>query len=268
MEKTLLSIIIVNFNGEKYLKNCLNSVIQCCSSVSYEIIIVDNNSTDGSVSHIKSKYPNVKLFVEKKNHGFAKANNIGVKNAQGNVILLLNNDTILLNDITPLLTAVQKNEIGAIGIKMLNENKEYIHSFGKFPKPLQLIKLANLNETRIDLVSGNFQNQCYQMDWISGSFVLVTKEDWNLVNGLDEDYFMYVEDIDFCKKLQNLGKKILFYPNYSYIHFVGFNTSRELKLINGYKIYSTKHFNFVNATLAKICLHINYVYKRVFKNIR
>jgi len=268
MKNIELSIIIVNYNGKEYLKNCFNSIEKYCSKVNHEIIVVDNLSTDGSQDYIKQNFPYVHLIESKENTGFAKGNNIGVRKAQGEVILLLNNDTILCDDFTPILEEVKKDDVGTATIKMLNGDKKYTPSFGRFPTPFGLLRIANMNDNREDLVSGNFIKKVYDMDWISGSFLLVTKEDWDQVGGLDEDYFMYVEDVDFCKKLQNLGKKMLFYPAYSYIHFVGFNPSRELKLINGYKIYSKKHFNVVNATLAKICLHINYVYKRIFKNIR
>ena len=263
-----LSIIIVNYNGQHYLQDCLKSIKHCCASITHEVVIVDNASSDGSQLYIKKQFSEVVLVENKSNAGFAKANNIGVKQAKGEVILLLNNDTILLNDFSSLLYEVRKKEVGAITIKMLNSDRNYTPSFGKFPKAHSLLKLANLNDTREDLVTGEFKKSEYQIDWISGSFIMVTKKDWNLIHGLDEDYFMYVEDVDFCKRLQDIGKQILFYPRYAYIHFVGFNPSRELKLINGYKIYSNKHFSALNATLAKICLHINYVYKRIFKNIR
>lgn len=267
-EKITLSIILVNYNGKQYLKDCIESIVKYCSDISYEIIMVDNLSTDGSQAYIKESFPSVLLIENTENAGFAKANNIGVEAAKGENILLLNNDTILLNGIGSLINVLEREDVGAIGIKMLNGEQEYIPSVGRFPSPLGLIKLTNLNDKRAELVTGNFTEDEYEVDWIGGSFVLIRKENWNKVNGLDEDYFMYVEDVDFCKKLQKLGKRILFYSNYSYIHFVGFNPSRELKLINGYKIYSSKHFSFVNATLAKISLTINHAYKRVFKNIR
>ncbi|MFD2566651.1 glycosyltransferase family 2 protein [Pseudotenacibaculum haliotis] len=262
-----LSIIIVNYNGKHYLEDCIKSISKFCT-VTHEIIIVDNLSTDGSQLFIKEKFPSVVLIENSENAGFAKANNIGAQKAKGKNILLLNNDTILMNEIDSLLAKLDRKEVGAIGIKMLNGDKEYTHSVGRFPTPIGLLKLTSLNEKRPDIVTGNFTKDEYEVDWIGGSFVLITKENWDKVGGLDEDYFMYVEDVDFCKKLQKEGKQILFCSNYSYIHFVGFNPSRELKLINGYKIYSSKHFSFVNATLAKISLTINHVYKRAFKNIR
>jgi|AntRauMFilla1563_2_1112583.scaffolds.fasta_scaffold12471_2 GT2 family glycosyltransferase len=263
-----LSIIIVNYNGKHYLKDCLESINRYCASFSYEIIIVDNNSTDGSQEYIALNYPKVILYQEKENLGFGKANNLGVAYSKGDTVLLLNNDTILLQDIHPVLAEVNKEEIGIVGIHMLNANRQYTASVGKFPKPIDLLRLSNLNEKREEFITGKFNENSYQVDWVSGSFMMLKIEDWNLIGGFDEDFFMYVEDVDLCKRITNLGKKIIFLPNISYIHFVGFNKSREIKLITGYKLYSTKHFNLVNSILAKICLKINYVYKKRFKNIR
>ena len=268
MEIKELSIIIVNYNGKHYLKECLNSIANHCSSISHEIIVVDNSSSDGSQKYLKENYPDVRLFEEKENLGFGKANNLGVKNSTGDYILLLNNDTILLQDIMPVIETAKRSEVGAVGVKMLNGEKQYTASIGKFPKSYNLFKLANLNESRSDFLTGNFKKKEYNVDWISGSFIIIKRQDWELIDGFDEDFFMYVEDVDFCKRLQKHGKQIIFYSKYEYIHFVGFNSSRELKLINGYKIYANKHFNFVSAILAKILLTINYAYKKTFKNIR
>lgn len=263
-----LSIIIVNYNGKHFFKDCIESIHRYCSSFSFEIIVVDNNSTDGSQEYIRLNYPEIRLFAEVENLGFGKGNNLGVKKAKGKNILLLNNDTILLENLAPILEAVKKEEIGIIGIKMLNGDKEYTPSVGKFPKPLGLLKLSTLNYQNEEFVNGDFTKKSYQVDWVSGSFMMIKKIDWNLVYGFDEDFFMYVEDVDLCKRMSDLGKKNIFLSNYTYIHFVGFNKSREIKLITGYKLYSSKHFNLVSSILAKFFLKINYAYKKQFKNIR
>ena len=262
-----LSIIIVNYNGKHFLKDCIESINIYCSSISYEIIIIDNNSKDGSQKFIRSNYSEIRLFEEKANLGFGEANNIGVKNAKGENILLLNNDTILLQDIKLVVEEIKKKDIGAVGVKMLNGNKEYTLSVGKFPKPLNLLKLSNLNDKRKEFITGNFNKRRYEVDWISGSFMMIKKENWDLVNGFDEDFFMYVEDVDLCKRISDLGEKIIFLSDISYIHFVGFNKLREIKLITGYKLYCNKHFNLLSSILAKMSLKINYVYKKRIKNI-
>jgi GT2 family glycosyltransferase len=267
MMKKELSIIIVNYNGEKYLRDCIKSIYKYCSSIDFEIVIVDNKSTDASVTFIKQNFPEIFLIESNINLGFAGGNNLAVKQSTGKNILLLNNDTILQQEISPVLEELKKQNVGIVGVRMLDGNKNYLTSVGKFPKPFSLIKFSLLEEKRREFVTGNFSNKIFFVDWVTGAFLLTTKKIWNQVNGLDEDYFMYVEDVDFCKKVSKLNYKTVFLSTVSYIHFVGFNKTREIKLINGYKLYSSKHFNLVSSILAKICLNINYVYKKKVKNI-
>lgn len=242
MNKIDLSIIIVNYNGKHYLEECLRSIGTCCASFSYEVIIVDNNSSDGSQEFIKTYFPEAHLFEHDYNAGFAKGNNLGARIAKGKVLLLLNNDVILLNDLTSLLNKAKQDEVGAIGIKMLDKDKNYQVSVGKFPGIKELIFFSKLFRSDTEFVKGMFTKEFIDVDWVQGSFLMVKREDYIRINGLDESYFMYVEDLDFCKKMAQIGKKNLFNGNISYIHFGGFNKSRQPLLIDGYIIYVNKHF--------------------------
>ena len=263
-----LSVIIVNYNGLPFLNDCFNSLHTHLIGISYEIIVVDNNSKDESCNYIKLNFPEVKLIESAINLGFGKANNLGVQNASGETILLLNNDTILLDHILPAIdTLYSKPENGIVAINMVDANKKYICATGRFPSPLRLIKISFLNDPRKEFKTGNFDKVLYEADWVSGSFMLIRTADYKAVNGFDSDYFMYVEDVDLCKKMKKFGKNCVFQSNLNYIHFVGFNKTREINLIEGYKLYSEKHFTFLNSILAKICLKINYVYKITIKNI-
>ncbi|PQB08263.1 hypothetical protein BST83_14850 [Polaribacter filamentus] len=264
-----LSVIIVNYNGLPFLRDCFNSLKNHLVGISYEIIVVDNDSKDESCNFIKTNFPEVKQIESKINLGFGKANNLGVQNASSETILLLNNDTILLDNLLPAIdTLYSKPENGIVAINMVDATKKYICAVGRFPSPLRLIKISFLNDLRKEFKVGHFDKIVYEADWVSGSFMLMRTADYKAVNGFDSDYFMYVEDVDLCKKMKNLGKNCIFQSNLSYIHFVGFNQSREINLIKGYKLYSEKHFSYLNSILAKICLKINYVYKKNFKNIR
>jgi len=267
--KIKLSIIIVNYNGENYLTDCLLSIKKHCHAFNHEIIIVDNNSTDNSLNLIENNFKEVSLIKNNYNAGFAKANNIAADVAQGEYLLLLNNDTILLNDVHSLFLYFEKDpNIGALGIKMLNGNGKYIQSFGKFPNLFRLLKLSRLNYNSRDLVTGSFNDDnLIQLDWLSGAFLLTKTELYKKVKGLDEDYFMYVEDVDFCKKLKSFGKTIVFTPSMSFIHYVGFNKSRENLLLKGYSIFANKHFNIFEKNVAKLSLFVNYAFKKIFKNI-
>ena len=270
MSNVKLSIIIVTFNSSRYIKDCLNSIEQFCNSISYEILISDNHSADDTIN-IAKEFKRVKILQNKENLGFAKANNLAVHRAMGEYILLLNHDTILLDNLHPLLDLVHHHvNVGAIGIKMLDGNKNYTLSVGRFPKPWQLIRLSSFREKREEFLSGDFKNPEVPrgVDWLTGAFLLTKREDYQKVGGLDEAYFMYVEDVDYCKKLSLLNKEILFLPSLSFVHFVGFDQTRENLLLKGFEIYAKKFFNSTAFKLAKTCLNINYAVKKSFKGIR
>ena len=257
-----LSVVIVNYNGVSFLKECINSLRDNLSGISFEIIVVDNNSEDESCQFLKQYFPEVKLIESKENLGFGRGNNLGVENAKGEAILLLNNDTILLNSLLPAIeTLYSKSENGIVSINMLDGEKQYLSAVGRFPSPFRMIKIAFLKDRRKDFQKGKFIDDLYEVDWVCGAFMLIRKTDYEAVNGFDIDYFLYVEDVDLCKKMKDLGKKCIFRPDLSYIHFVGFNKSRGHLLLKGYEIYALKHFNWFGKIIAKIMISINIAFK-------
>lgn len=262
--KVKLSIIIVNYNGKKFIKDCIDSINKNLHFLSYEIIILDNDSKDDSCNYIKENFPEVRLIESKINHGFGKGNNEAVKFANGKYLLLLNNDTILLDNLDSIFDLLEKeNEIGVVGINMLNGNKKYLNAAGVFPNfktMFQFKKLYNLNN---DFKTGNFSKNRYEVDWLCGSFLFLKKDTYVKIGGFDEDYFMYVEDVDFCKKIADLGLKRIFISNLSYIHFVGFNSNKNPLLVKGFKIYIKKHFNGFNSFILNQILNFNLMIKKI-----
>jgi GT2 family glycosyltransferase len=255
-----LSVIIVNYNGMRFLDGCFTSLYDKLSTLTYEIIVIDNNSTDESCNYIKMNHHKVHLIESKINYGFGRGNNEAVKHAKGNTILLLNNDTILLDKIDELVLMLEKDQtIGAIGIKMLDKNKNYLHSNGNFPNFFNMLRYKNLLSVNSDLLTGNFSKSKYFVDWISGAFMLIRKNTYNEIKGFDEDYFMYVEDVDFCKKIDKIGLNRIFLTNFSYIHFVGFNTNKNHLLIEGYKIYIKKHTNGIKNVILTLSILVKSV---------
>ena len=262
-----LSIIIVNYNGEKYLSNCLESIELCCEGISYEVIIVDNASNDNSINVIKSMNNDKILLIENdKNIGFAKGNNLGVQNSKGRYILLLNNDTVLLNNLKSALDIFKQEKVGIVSIKMLGKDMEYRYSVGNFPTPLRLLKLSRLYKTTNEFKKGLFDKKLYKVDWVEGSFILTTKNIWVSTKGLDENYFMYVEDVDYCKKVSSKNYHIMYCPKLEYVHFGGYGSSREIQLKKGFKLYINEHMTEPTKILSKICLEFNFLVKRL-KNI-
>ncbi|KAF2518982.1 glycosyltransferase family 2 protein [Flavobacterium salilacus subsp. salilacus] len=262
--KPELSVIIVNYNGLKYLKGCFDSLYKTLHGIAYEIIVIDNKSGDGSCGYIRENYPDIKLIESPDNLGFGKGNNEAVKHAQGNYLLLINNDTIVLDSLTPVLNYIKADDtIGVLTIKMLNADKEYTISTGKFPDFSAMLRLKNLSKTGRDIETGHFSKEAYEVDWLSGSFLLMPKKVYDAVGGFDEDYFMYVEDIDLSRRIYYKGYRRVFLSKYSYIHFVGFNKARNPLLIQGFKRYIKKHYTGITAIKLKFALTINALVKRL-----
>lgn len=259
-----VSVIIVNYNGLKYLKECLDSLYKNLEEITFEIIIIDNNSQDASCEFIKNSFPDIKLIESKINYGFGKGNNEAVKAAKGNYLLLINNDTIVLDKIKPVLNFIKNdNNVGVVGINMLNKNKEYIPAAGNFPNLRNMFQLQKLLDLGLEFKKGIFSKGSYEVDWLTGSFLFLSTETYKKINGFDEDYFMYVEDVDFCKKIANIGLKRVFIPNINYIHFVGFHPKKNPMLIKGYKIYIRKHFSGLLKPIIYSVLLINLVVKEI-----
>ncbi len=261
-----LSVIIVNYNGLKYLKECFDSLNDKLKNISFEIIVMDNNSSDGSCDFIKKYYPSIVLIESKENLGFGVGNNVAVKSARGKYLLLINNDTIVQDRLDAVLDFLKSdNKIGVIGINMLDCDRKYIPSAGNFPNPWNMFQLKKLLDRGKEFKLGNFSKESYEVDWLGGSFLLLSKKVYLEINGFDEEYFMYVEDVDFCKKIADKGYKRLFLPHYNYIHFVGFNKTRESLLIKGYEIYISKHMNGVKFLFSFLALQLNKHVKKIKK---
>lgn len=239
-----LSIVIVNFNGEKYLHSCLDSITENLT-ISYEVIIVDNNSSDNSILIIKNEYHWVKLIQIDDNMGFSKGNNYGVKRARGTFILLLNNDTILRTDVVAAINILRNNQkVGLIGGKMLGTDGEYRYSAGRFPRPHRIFMISKMLETGEYFKKGNFpvrlNEKGYTVDFVEGSFMLLRKSFWNKIGGFDENFFMYGEDVDLCYRIKKAGFDIIYYPSVEYIHLSGFNPKRDLFIVQGIIIFHKK----------------------------
>ncbi|WP_262732434.1 glycosyltransferase family 2 protein [Gaetbulibacter sp. NE] len=259
-----LSIIIVNYNGEKYLSDCLESIEKQCQGFSYEIIIWDNDSKDNSIEFLQDNYiDKIKLIASKDNLGFAGGNNAAAKYAKGKYLLLLNNDTILLKSPKIAIKLMEKeSNVGVVGMKMLGSEKEYRYSAGRYPNPIRLLKLSLLFEKRGSFKTGRFKTKTPKtIDWIEGSFLLTKIDIWKKLKGLDERFFMYAEDIDYCKRVNNLGYLLKYIPISGYIHYGGYGDSRQHMLKKSLNLYVDIHINGISKILSKLALIINFKFK-------
>lgn len=255
MSPAKLSILIVNYNGRAYLSECLDSVRRHAPS-STEVIVTDNGSTDGSAELVERNYAWVRLIRCERNLGFAGGNNMAGRKATGDIVLLLNPDTILLEDLHPAIDAIRGDSgIGALTIRALYRDGTNQPCVGRFPTPARLARLANLF-TQTDEVCSPVE-----VDWAQASFLLVRRAAWEKLGGLDERFFMYAEDLDFCKRTKDLGLKVVYLPHVSYVHLGGFDRSRFPMLIAGIRKYVDKHFHGSRWIAARAILLVGCAYR-------
>lgn len=240
-----LSIVIVNYKTWDKLAFCLDSILKQIE-IEIQVIIVDNNSNDNKFFVFQQKYKWVTWIENSKNYGFAKACNIGIENAKSKWYLFLNPDTILEpKSIHSLINYCnKKTEHRIIGIKQLNENKKNSNSYGLF---LNFWSLSGLIRTLIRLKKGSYKSinskEIANPDWISGSFIMIRKEDFELINGWDESYWMYYEDMDLCKRAKKINLKVSLLNNWSCIHFHGASSRKntEIKIITKSEVIVSSH---------------------------
>ena len=231
--KKALTIIIVNWNNKKILQDCLESIYHTQINYSYEIIVVDNHSEDGSVELIKNKFHKVILIENDKNFGFAKANNRAIKIAKADHILLLNNDTIIIQSdcFINMVRFMQKNpEIGVLGCKLLYPNGTLQSLGGKFPSAWEVFKnqILFLNTWKRFWKNKKKNNILKRVDCVSGACMLTRREVFEKVGMLKEDYFMYGEDIEFCYRVHQAAWEIGVLTEESIIHLHSKSTDKNL----------------------------------------
>jgi len=254
-----LSIIIVNYNVKEFLLNLLASLEKASSSVTTEIIMIDNNSTDDSIAIVKEKYPSVITIENKINVGFGKANNQGLEIAKGQYILLINPDTLVKENTLETMIKFHKDNptVGIAGCKVLNpDGTLQLACRRSFPRPwVSFTKVSGLsrmfpksrvfaqyNLTYLD------ENESNEVDAISGSFMMLKKEVYEKVGGFDKDFFMYGEDLDLCYRIQQAGYKVFYVSSTEIIHYKGESTKRstidETKVFYGaMQLFVRKHLS-------------------------
>ncbi|MED5475088.1 MAG: glycosyltransferase [Candidatus Neomarinimicrobiota bacterium] len=255
----MLSIIIVSYNVRSFLKQCLKSVYQSNISIPYEVIVVDNYSFDQSCRMIENDFKQVKLFRNKSNLGFSKAVNIGVNKSNGKYICLLNPDTVVKNNSLNELCKYIKNnsDIGVVGAKIINpDGTTQLASKRSFPSLwVGISKFFGLNSLFPNSKIFGKYNRTYSdedkilnVDAVSGSCMVFSRNVFDKLNGFDESFFLYFEDTDFCTRAKDAGFKIIYNPTSKVIHFKGESHKNApidiIKIFhNSMSIYFNKHKN-------------------------
>lgn len=228
-----LSIIIVSYNGKEFLRNCIVSIIENIKNVSFEIIVIDNNSSDNSSEMVRKEFPKIKLIANKENLGFSKANNQGIKVSNNSkYVLFLNPDTIMQDQTIEKMIKFMDvhSDAGAATCKVVMLDGEIDDASHRgFPTPWNSLChftglsrifpksriFAGYNLGWMDL------NSTHEIDALAGAFMIVRREAGEQAKWWDEDYFFYGEDIDFCYQLKVIGWKIYYVPNVFVTHYKG-----------------------------------------------
>lgn len=231
-----LSVIIVSWQTKEKLKANLQALFNSQGDFTYEVFVIDNNSSDGSVSMVQRDFPQVHLIANLENLGFAKANNQAVVKSQGDYILLLNPDMLVGSDTLFQALSWAKNNQQAVvsGFKLVDQNQNIIRQVRKFPTLLDqlavVLKIPHLIPSVLDkyLVKSFNYDKAAKVDSIRGAFFLINKKRWQEISGetlplLDERYFIWFEEVDFCKQVYEKGGEVWYSPAAVCLDYVGFS---------------------------------------------
>ncbi len=265
---TILSIIILSYNTADITTACIKSIFanykKEIDDKTLEVIIVDNASTDNSLSAILNLQFTIfngrkrfKIIQNKKNVGFAKGCNLGAKNAQGKYLLFLNSDTQASDKgFLQMIEFLEKNKnIGVLGGKLLNPDGTSQASGGNFYNLWNLFIML-LGGERLGLVRKEAIKK-ESVDWVSGACMMIRKELFEKLNGFDEYFFMYIEDMELCFRVKKLGFEIYFYPDIRLFHKMLGSSNRKFAIMNIYKgilYFYRKQMPFWQYQAAKLML--------------
>jgi N-acetylglucosaminyl-diphospho-decaprenol L-rhamnosyltransferase len=228
-----LSIVIVTFDSAREIDACLAALAADASGVDREILLVDNASSDGTATSVRAGWPGVRVLDAGRNLGFAGASNLGIRQTFGELVLLLNPDTVVEpGALGALVAALDRRADAAVaGPRLVDARGRPELSFGGMIGPLAEVRqklLVKGNDLGVPLVSGyvdRLTRQVREVDWVSGACLLVRRPDAEAVGLLDERYFMYAEDVDFCAAIRARGRKVLFAPSATVVHLRGRSVS-------------------------------------------
>ena len=254
----MISVIIVNYKTYELTYKTLDNLLKSDVDEQLEIIVVDNNSKDGSVEKLRKNFKQVIFIENDKNYGFAKANNIGIKASHGDYILLLNSDVEVYKDtISSMAEYIRKdNSIGALGPKLILSDGTLDHTCKRgFPTPgsslyyfLGLDK-KHPNSKKYGRYRMTFigEDETHEVDSIVGAFMLIPKIVLDKIGLLDEKFFMYGEDIDLCFRIKKAGYKVIYYPVVEAIHYKGGSSSKKsyrliYEFYRAMLIFYSKHY--------------------------
>lgn len=242
-----ITFIIVSWNNEREIRDCLSSINRF-TSTPFKIIVVDNLSSDDTRNIIRKEFPQVELIESNENLGFAKANNLGLKHVDSMYVCFINPDVILTEDITSSSIKILEKSIsvGLVSCRLINKDGSWQPSCLSFMNSssiiLNIFHLGRLLPQRLCRKYApeyyKITKGCYTPDWVIGAEMIMRTDDAKAIHGFSEEYFMYTEDMDFCKKIQvYLNKKILFNASVSLIHLGGASEAQNVNYVKQKKVF-------------------------------
>ena len=253
-----LSIVIVNYNVEFFLEQCLYSVRRSLQGIEGEVFVVDNNSVDGSLKMLAKKFPEVKVIANKENVGFSRANNQAIRISTGEYVLLLNPDTVVEDDTFAKCLAFMDAhpDAGGLGVKMVDGKGNFLPESKRglptpaaaFYKMFGIAKLFPHSKRFAHYYLGHLSNEeTNEVEILAGAFMLMRRETLDKVGLLDETFFMYGEDIDLSYRITQGGYKNYYFPETRIIHYKGESTKKTsvnyvLVFYKAMEIFAKKHF--------------------------
>ncbi len=251
-----LSIIILSYNTKDITARCIKHVYSAMSfcqkklNNKIEVIVIDNDSKDGSAQMIKQDFPWVKLNALKENTGFSKGNNIGMKQAKNPYILLLNSDVYLQDDSLYKALAYFRVNLNCdvLGPRLNYASGKLQFSSGNLPNPINIIPwIFGLKFLSFHTQKKAFFSKAHKTGWVMGAFFMLKKKVFEKTDGFDENLFMHMEEIEWCKRIKDLGFKIWYVPQVVVIHLHGASTNFDLSSsflneLSGIKYYLLKHY--------------------------
>ncbi len=275
-----LSIVIVSYNTKKITEDCIESINRSLTNtkIKYEIIVVDNNSVDGSAEALqkiaKDKANHVNYFQTGSNLGFGRGNNFGLKKAAGKYILLLNTDTIVLNrSIEKLFNFYVTNEnmVHFLGAKLLNLDLSPQPSAGRFFTLPVVFATLLLKGDYWGLTRASPDKFC-QVDWVSGACIMSTKKYFQKLKGFDKNIFMYMEEVDLLYRAKKLGLNTFFYPESQMVHLGSASSNGRtypiLQVYNGFIFFYKKHYSIFHLLILYVILKLKALVAYLFGKIK
>jgi hypothetical protein len=231
-----LSIIIVSYNGRDYLRRCLRSILEHTRELDYEVLVVDNASRDGSAAMVTAEFPTVRLVRHSRNAGLSKALNDGIRLSSGDTVVLLNPDVELQDHaFLPMARYLGEHpDVGILGPRILDEDGSLQLSCRRFPtfsvvffnRYSLLTRLLPRNRLSSRYLMTDFDHgRVTEVDWLSLACWMTPRRLFDEVGLLDEGYFLYNEDVDFCQRVHRAGRKVVYFPDVSLLHHIGGSTS-------------------------------------------